>query len=286
MTGGDGGGGRARGDNRFPGPFGGLILAMETAGREGSTALASPFGGEPGRLEVLARCALLPEEEHASLLIPRIGELLEEVGADREELSGIVVGAGPGSFTGVRVAAATAKGLARALNLPLWAFSSLAAAAVEDGSGWGGGGESPGARSGDREGPGPLRHFQQIRPRCVLFDARGDRVYAAAYRLAGNGLETVLEPQATTVGEILHGLLPPGALLMGEGAVRHRAILEEAGHPVLEAPFGHPTADGLIRLLSLSPETPPLDDPGRWEPEYLRASGAERTWKTRKGMGG
>ena len=73
---------------------------------------------------------------------------------------------------------------------------------------------------------------------------------------------------------------------MGEGAVRHRAILEEAGHPVLEAPFGQPTADGLIRLLSLAPETPPLDDPGRWEPEYLRASGAERAWKTRKGVEG
>jgi hypothetical protein len=72
---------------------------------------------------------------------------------------------------------------------------------------------------------------------------------------------------------------------MGEGALRHRAILEEAGHPVLGPPFGYPTAEGLIRLLSLDPETPPLEDPGRWEPEYLRASGAERIWKTRKGLG-
>jgi len=258
---------------------------METAAKEGSAALATSVDGEPGRLEVLARLSLRPEEEHASLLIPRIQALMEEVGADREELSGIVVGAGPGSFTGVRVAAATAKGLARALDLPLWAFSSLAAAAVVDGSGGSGtaiDAPSPERREIGMEAPST---FDMIRSRCVLFDARGDRVYAGAYRVAGRGLETILEPRAATVGEMINGLLPPGALLMGEGALRHRAILEEAGHPVLGPPFGYPTADGLIRLLSIDPETPPLEDPGRWEPEYLRASGAERIWKTRKGLG-
>jgi tRNA threonylcarbamoyl adenosine modification protein YeaZ len=258
---------------------------METAGREGSAALAAWTGGAPERLEVLARLPLLPEEEHASLLIPRIQDLMEEVGADREELSGIIVGAGPGSFTGVRVAAATAKGLARALNLPLWAFSSLAAAAVEDGSGGSGTAGDASTPAGDGVGSGSPSPFDRIRSRCVLFDARGDRVYAAAYRLAGRGLETILEPRAATVGEMINGLLPPGALLMGEGALRHRAILEDAGHPVLGPPFGYPTADGLIRLLSLDPDTPPLEDPGRWEPEYLRASGAERIWKARKGTG-
>jgi tRNA threonylcarbamoyl adenosine modification protein YeaZ len=270
---------------RPPGPFGGLLLAMETAGREGSAALAASTDGAPERLEVLARLSLLSEEEHASLLIPRIQALMEEVGADREELSGIIVGGGPGSFTGVRVAAATAKGLARALNLPLWAFSSLAAAAVENGSGGGGTARDSSSPETDGGGSGFPSPFDRIRSRCVLFDARGDRVYAAAYRLAGRGLETILEPRAATVGEMINGLIPPGALLMGEGALRHRAILEDAGHPVLGPPFGYPTADGLIRLLSLDPETPPLEDPGRWEPEYLRASGAERIWKARKGTG-
>ena len=40
--------------------------------------------------------------------------------------------------------------------------------------------------------------------------------------------------------------------------------------------MGEPLADGLIRLLTLSPETAPLEEPGRWEPDYLRATGAER----------
>ncbi len=276
-----------RGDaGAWRGPFGGLFLAIDTAGRQGSAALAGSSPGAATGLEVLARVSLQAEEEHAALLVPRVQALFEEIGADREEVSGILVGAGPGSFTGVRVGAATAKGLARAWEIPMWAFSSLAAAAVEDGSTRGVSLDGPQIREGKGAGGRLSSDFGTLRPRCVLFDARGDRVYAAAYRLSGSGLETVLEPQATTVGELLVGLLPPGALLMGDGALRHRAILEEIGHPVLPPPFGQPTADGLVRLFSLSPGAPPLEDPGRWEPEYLRASGAERMWKTRKGTRG
>jgi tRNA threonylcarbamoyladenosine biosynthesis protein TsaB len=247
-------------------------LAVETAGREGSVALGlrdppEPEGservpeGEPGaeppRIRLLAKASLRADEEHAALLVPRIQELLEDVGTTRAELAGIVVGAGPGSFTGLRVGAATAKGMARALGIPLWAFSSLAgaAAAVE---------------------------ADPLRPRCVLFDARGDRVYAAAFRIIHGCVETLLKPVATTLSELVEHLIPPGSLLMGDGVVRHRALLEGSGHPVLLPPAGSPSADGLLRLLSLAPPSTPLEDPSRWEPDYLRESGAERMWKARK----
>ncbi len=266
------------------GPFGGLVLGMETSSRRGSAALAFSANGDRTGLEVLSRVSLRAEEEHASLLIPRIQTLFEEVGADPQELSGLVVGAGPGSFTGVRVAAATAKGFSRALGLPLWAFSSLAAAAVADGSSRGEPNEGHPSWSTSSESNPLTSDFHTIRPRCVLFDARGDRVYAAGYRLTQGRLEVLLPPRAATLGEVLEGLVPPGALLLGDGALRNRPILEEAGHPVLPPPFGEPTADGLIRLLALCPDTPPLDRPEGWEPEYLRASGAERMWKTRKGI--
>ena len=71
-------------------------------------------------MEILARTSLGADEEHASLLVPTIRDLLEEVGSGPGDLVGLVVGAGPGSFTGIRVGAATAKGLAWALNLPRW----------------------------------------------------------------------------------------------------------------------------------------------------------------------
>ena len=257
----------------------GLFLALDTAGSEGSVAIgfrpdlegsgqdgAGNAEGSTGelplrqsvtRMEILARTSLQADEEHASLLLPRVQDILNEVGAGAGDLSGVVVGAGPGSFTGVRVGAATAKGLAWALNLPLWAFSSLAAAAADV-------------------------EEEAFRPRLVLFDARGDRVYAAGYRVDYDSIETFLTPRATTVGEVLDDLIPPGTLLMGDGAIRHRALLEGAGNPVLPPPAGQPSARGLLRLLSLNPHSAPLEDVSRWEPDYLRESGAERMWKSRK----
>lgn len=252
---------------------GGPILAMDTAGREGSVAVGIPVktvppgqarvpsSGSPpfrGGMEILARRTLGAEEEHASLLVPRIREVLEEIESGPEELAGIVVGAGPGSFTGVRVGAATAKGIARARNLPLWAFSSLAAAAADM----------------DRD---------RSRPRCVLFDARADRVYMAAYHFGLQAPpETLVAPRAATVSEVLEGMIPPGSLLMGDGASRHRDLFEGGGYPVLPLPAGVPTADGLLRLLGLEADARPVEDPGHWEPDYLRKSGAERMWTTRR----
>jgi tRNA threonylcarbamoyladenosine biosynthesis protein TsaB len=236
-----------------------LFLAMDTAGKEGSVAIGLRPSVETGvaGMEILASVDLEAEEEHASLLVPRIQGLLKQVDAGTRDLTGLVVGAGPGSFTGVRVGAATAKGMAWALSRPLWAFSSLAGAAVDVGD-------------------------DPLRPRLVLFDARGDRVYAGAYRIAHGALETLLAPRATTIGEVMEELVPPGAFLMGDGALRHRSLLEGTGHPILHPPAGWPSAAGLLRLLFLDPAARPVEDVGRWEPEYLRESGAERMWKARK----
>ena len=80
--------------------------------------------------DVLARGVMTRQAGHASRLIPTIEEVLEDAGVDRDEIAGVLVGAGPGSFTGVRVAAATAKGLHRSLGVPVWGISSLRAAAM------------------------------------------------------------------------------------------------------------------------------------------------------------
>lgn len=251
---------------------GGLFLAMDTSGREGSVALGAlpreegsdtgpgPPGGEGGagrEVEILGEATLSADEEHAALLIPRVQGLLREAGTELGELEGIVVGAGPGSFTGVRVGAATAKGLARALTVPLWAYSSLAGASAH----------------GDQDAG---------RSRGVLFDARSDRLYLGVFRVGASTFDVLVEPTAATLSDVVEGIMPPGAVLMGDGAVRHREALEEKGWDVLPPPAGLPSARGLLRLLSLDPTSGPLDDPGRWEPDYLRKSGAERMWKTRR----
>jgi tRNA threonylcarbamoyladenosine biosynthesis protein TsaB len=233
------------------------LVALETSGAIGSVAVS--VGGDR-----VARAFLLEAREHAAGLVPALARALARAGVERRDLEGVVVGAGPGSFTGVRVAAATGKGLAHALGIPLWAVSSLEAAAVGDLAVPAGAGPWS-----DHEGPGPAG------PRTVLFDARGRRIFMGTYDGRGPHLRTERPPEFTTLDALLEDSGLARALLCGEAALRHRAELEDAGRSVLAAPAGLPTADGLLQRLQ-DHERPPLEDPFGWEPDYLRATSAER----------
>lgn len=225
-------------------------LAFDTSGAEGSVAVGRVSVSGASGPEVLARAVIEQRMEQAARLVPAIDEALRTAGVGRAQLAGIVVGEGPGSFTGVRVAAATAKGLAHALGLPLRAVSSLAAAALTP------------AGAGVR---------------YVLFDARGDRVYGACYGVGRAGLQELVPPHPGTLRDVLAGDVPGGAVFMGDGARRHRAAIEGAGY-VVEAEFGGRTlAEGLLEHVNLHPGAAPCD-PFSWEPAYVRASSAEPQW--------
>ena len=226
-----------------------LYLALETSGPRGSVAVASGT-------RILASAVLSSQIRHAADLIPRIGEALDEVGVDRRDLAGVVVGGGPGSFTGVRVAAATGKGIAHGLDVPMWAFSSLEAGAVAECV--------------------PLQDPPADPFRYVLFDARGDRVYAACYRVGVDSVEERVAPHATRIGALLASEVPHRAAFMGDGAVRHEELLGREGHRVLSSPAGVPTAEALLHLLALRPGSAPVGRSDRWEPEYVKGSSAER----------
>jgi len=220
-----------------------FYVAFDSSGPVGSVAVSKGT-------DVLARAEMTRRAEHASRLLPAIQEALEEAGLERTEVGGIVVGEGPGSFTGVRVAAATAKGLVAAWNVPLWAVSSLAATALATEA-------------------GPIRY--------VLLDARSDRVYGACYGVGSAGVETLVPPHPGTLRDVLAGDVPPGAIFVGEGASVHRRAIEGGGFPVGPRP-GRSLADGLLSYLAHNPETPPVSDVESWEPRYVRASSVERLW--------
>jgi tRNA threonylcarbamoyladenosine biosynthesis protein TsaB len=231
-----------------------LLLAFDTSGSLGSVAVSHGA-------DVLARGVMTVQGGHAAGLVPLVEETLDDAGVDRAELQGVLVGEGPGSFTGVRVAAATAKGLSRALGVPLWSVSSLAAEALS------------------ARGRGV---------RYVLFDARAERVYGACYGVGVDRVEVLIAHHAGELRDVLAGDVPPGAVFMGDAAERHRVVIEGAGFGV--GPVGPASAlsrgvgaewtraDGLIRFRSLTPALQPVRDPGSWEPEYVRASRVERMW--------
>jgi tRNA threonylcarbamoyladenosine biosynthesis protein TsaB len=242
-----------------------LLLSFDTSTAVGSVAL---FRGRT----LLGKDLLTERREHATRLVPSIQGILADAGLGREELDGIVVGRGPGSFTGVRVAAATARGLAAGLQRPLWAWCSLAAAAASQRV------EIPEAIQ-SRFGSGSVLDLPPEAdgwPRYVLLDARGRRVYGACYRLLPDRLETLVSPQAATVDSVVREELPGNVLFCGDGALAHAEFLEEHGHRVLPLPAGLPTAQGLMRIHHLHPGAPPLPPESRWEPAYVRSSSAER----------
>lgn len=217
------------------------LLALDTSGPAGSVAVGR---GD----DVLSRVVLARRAEHAARLVPAIEEALTACGLAARDVEGLVVGEGPGSFTGVRVAAATAKGLARALSVPLWAVSSLAGTALAC------------------DGP-PIRY--------ALFDARRDRVYGACYRV-GDGVDVVIGPHAGVLSDALEGA-PAGAAFVGDGAARHRAAIEDAGFAVVNG--GAPiVAEGLLAFLRAGTGAP-IGDAAAWEPRYIRPWSPDAAWK-------
>jgi tRNA threonylcarbamoyladenosine biosynthesis protein TsaB len=220
-----------------------VLVAIETSTDAGSVALGGP-AGTVGEIVIGVRT------RHAEALLPALDQLLQESETTRAALRGIVVGAGPGSFTGVRVAAATARGLAYGLGVPLYAYSSLAAVAVA---------------------------VMTERPVCALFDARRGEVYAACYGAGPQSdlLRTILEPTALDVRALLERMRGTDPQYAGEGAVRYAAELG-----LTDPPAAPPTASALLRLaaadIAAGGATGRVSRPAGWEPTYLRASGAER----------
>ena len=107
-----------------------LLLSIETCGPLGTVALARLSAG---KLEILAQTEL-PGKTYSAQLLPAIRELLAAHNATIAEIATIVVTNGPGSFTGIRIGLATAKGLAEVHATPLVAVSRLAVLAHKAGA--------------------------------------------------------------------------------------------------------------------------------------------------------
>lgn len=99
------------------------ILALETSTEFCSVALN--LDGEVSGKEILAG------RNHSEMILPMVQEMLAEAGLVLQQIDGIAFGAGPGSFTGLRIACGVAQGLAFAADLPVAAISTLQAVAQQ-----------------------------------------------------------------------------------------------------------------------------------------------------------
>ena len=176
--------------------------------------------------------------------MPTIEDVLRTAGAIMRDVGAIVVGAGPGSFTGVRIAAATAKALSHARGISLHAFSSLQAAAYAAGA--------------------------DDRAVCVLFDARRGEAYAGCWQPREGMMEALLEPTADRVESVVARLATHAPLYVGDGALRNRDTIESAGGRVGAAHATQYCARALLTLFARANGAALVADPAHWQPSYIR----------------
>ncbi len=105
-----------------------LILALDTAGDSCSVALGRE---SDAGLSILATDKIEMKHGHATVLVPMIDAVMKQAGQEMGAVSAIAVGNGPGGFTGLRIALATARGLGLALGKPVLGISNFQAAAAQ-----------------------------------------------------------------------------------------------------------------------------------------------------------
>jgi len=226
-----------------------MLLAIDTATDRASVALGG-LGMEATEESVTGA------RRHAAALLPMIERLLCSAGASLDDLRGIVLSDGPGSFTGLRVGASLAKALVQARNLPLWVAPSLLARAA----------------GVAEEGALVL---------AVAGALRGE-VYAAAYRFGRDGLQTVLSPTVRRPDELAASSFQPD-VLVGEAPVEVIAALEKwIGRRIIGPPNGSPRASQLLRLVGLAGGAR-LVEAAQWEPVYGRPAEAQARWEIAHG---
>lgn len=232
-----------------------MILAIESATPYGSVALVA-------RGEVLRETILPPGRQASETILSAISELFSAGGPFPRSVTCLAVSAGPGSFTGLRVGMAAAKGLCFGWGVPVVRVATLAALAS--------------------------RFPREGRTVCPVLDARKKEVYAAFFRWEGGALSR-RTPDLALRPDALPGRAPDGEIVFcGDGVKPFGPMLRErlgARAGLVEGPEGLPRAGAVGILGEAAFREGAAEDPRTAIPRYLRLSEAEAS-RSGAGPGG
>lgn len=224
-----------------------LILAFETSAKAASVALL-----EDGVL--LGESYQNTGLTHSQTLLVMAQQLLSQCGKTVSDVTALAVAAGPGSFTGVRIGVAAAKGFAWGAELPCYGVSTLESMAL-----------SLGAWEGTV---------------CACMDARRAQVYNALFRAEGGTLRRISPDRAISLAELGQELsqLEGPIFLVGDGSpLTARTLAEQLPELVLPPEHRlHQRAAGVALLAAQKIAAGESGDAASLSPNYLRLSQAER----------
>ena len=172
------------------------LLALDSSGLVASVAI---LDGET----LVAEYTLNYKKTHSQTLLPMLDEIVKMTQTELSEMDAIAVAAGPGSFTGLRIGSATAKGLGLALNKPIISVPTLEGIACN--------------------------FYGTDAIICPMMDARRKQVYTGIYRFADHELVTVSRQKAIAVEELIRELnaLGEAVIFLGDGVTVYQEMLKE-----------------------------------------------------------
>lgn len=235
------------------------VLALDSSGLAASVALVEDNGFES---TLRAEYTVNYKKTHSQALLPMLDEIVKMTEFDLESVDAIAVAAGPGSFTGLRIGSATAKGLGLALQKPLVAVPTLDALAYN------------------------LYGTEKLI--CPLMDARRNQVYTGVYEFQGGRLNCLESSAAMDIAEIAEKLCEwkRDVIFLGDGVPVYRFRLTEvlmaelyaAGkrHYFAPAHLNRQRAGAVGTLALQYIREGKIQTAAEHQPEYLRLSQAER----------
>jgi len=173
-----------------------LLLAIESSGLVASVALMTED-------KLIGEYTTNFKKTHSQTLLPMLDEVVRMTGISLDSVDAIVISGGPGSFTGLRIGAATAKGLGLALDKPLVNVPTVDAMAYN------------------------LYGTDQII--CPIMDARRQQVYTGLYTFEGDDFRVLCQEKAVGIEEIVQEINAMGkpVVFLGDGVPVHKTYIEE-----------------------------------------------------------
>ena len=232
------------------------VLGIDSSGLVASVAIV-----EEGNL--LAEYTVNYKKTHSQTLLPMLDAVVSMLGMDLEGIDAIAVAGGPGSFTGLRIGSATAKGLGLALQKPLVRIPTVDGLAYNL---WG---------CGDLV--------------CPLMDARREQAYTGLYAFTPEGMEAVVPQCAVGIQEIIsriNGIGRP-VVFLGDGVPVFCNYIEGCCNvPFSYAPahLNKQRAAAIASLALVYLKEGKTETAAGHRPDYLRLSQAERERLSRVGL--
>jgi len=225
-----------------------IILALDSSGLVASVAIASEDA-------LLAEYTVNFKKTHSQTLLPMLDEIVRIVDLDLSEVDAIAISSGPGSFTGLRIGSATAKGLGLALDKPIISVPTVDSLAYNV--------------------------YGTNKLICPIMDARRNQVYTGLYEFVNDKLVVISPQKAVGIDEIIDEIESIGkdVIFLGDGVPIHRDRISEnikVGYFFAPLHMNRQRAGAVAALGLEYYKENRVETAAEHQPVYLRVSQAER----------